>query len=60
MTTKSTPINVEPNRYVDGRSWGDSKTHLGLRTPADGVAGPLRLRCPWRLGGMHATSLGVG
>jgi hypothetical protein len=48
MTKNSNPIDVEPNRYVDGRrrgrSWGDSKTHLaGLRTPADIVGGPLRL-----------------
>jgi hypothetical protein len=46
MTKKSSLIDAEPNRYVHGRqrerSWGNSKTHLGFRIPADSVSGPLR------------------
>jgi hypothetical protein len=47
VTEKSSLIDAEPNRYIDGRrrgrSWGDSKTHVGFSTPADSVVSPLRL-----------------
>jgi hypothetical protein len=42
MTKNSNPIDVEPNRYVDGRrrgrSWGDSKTHLAGFVPLPTVS----------------------
>jgi hypothetical protein len=54
MIKKSSLIDAEPNRYVDGRrrgrSWGDSKTHIGFRTHANSVASLLRPWCslgPW-------------